>query len=260
MKTIISNKKLKNKQNAALYQLSVQELLQLPVSTRKQALIEWRSACYPVGQEPYQFTKQQSEEEKRSVIERYEIYLDGLKDHPGFEVPEIKVLITERRQRLADAVSALSPQTLGNILTEPDFKRFSPASNASVSELNAFEGKRVGMQRTYPAAVLYSLFHEPHPFLTTPSAIEEVKSKSISLTKQQQRFVAWLEDCVGQWLTFEQICVRNSTPQKIQDRVFMTDYLTANTVKQLILKLRRHPDYHRRIETRPGGLAWRLIP
>lgn len=259
-------------QNMNLHWRPLAEFVQWSVAEKRQALIEWQLQFEPVCLDEQQlllwsFTAEQSASVRASAVQRYEAHIDQWRDRPALEWPEMKTLVSERKQALQEALLRLSPLSLHELLSQPGCERFTLLSTqVSTAQHNAQTFKIQQLQAWYPKALLYHLFNQPPAYLQrTETLISLDKIPETLIPAERERlFATWLTDSAQSqpdgWLTLERVNDLNNF-LKPATKVFRPKNrlpVTAGTVKPLVKLLQQYPQYRNRIEARPRqGKAWR---
>lgn len=265
----------------ALHRQPLTEYVQLSVDDKRQALIEWKLQYegveleLPSEGEPrlkWLFDQAESSTERALRVKAFETYLDSLRTHSGFELPEVKTLVQERRRVLIDAVNSPTEQSLHDLLDKPGFERFKLQGQHDTQIINRQNLALYGAEQCYPSALLYNLFNDPPEFLQRieasvlmPSAITNTSITGSKPKAREQLFINWLIECARcepeGWLTMERVNERNNLLSK-KAKVFQPKKKTqadSENVRALLTDLRRYPEYTEAIQTRPRrGNAWRL--
>lgn len=255
-------------QQMNLHLRPVSEFGQWPVEEKRQALIEWKLSQSSVPdldshQELlWDFHPNYSPEARMAVVKRYEAVIDQWRDWLNFERPEMKVLVSERINALHEAILANSTLSLNDILSKPGFERFKLTDpQAKTLEINTQTFKLHSLEVTYPNVLLYELFNYPPSFLQREeiNVIHTSTESSIALKGREQLFVNWLTDsaknCPDGWLTLERF---NELRANVNRHKKGIRDVTSTYVRQLLLGLRKYPEYRNSIENAERGNAWRL--
>lgn len=259
-----------------LHQKPIREFAEMSVDDQRQALIEWKlkytptSIIWPEQGHPelqWQFPVGQSTEERAQKVRQYEDYIDSLRGHSGFEMPEVQQLVRERRKALIEAVHRASERTLDEILSVPGFERYTRSKEHSSSlEKNLRTFILLGATRCYPAALLYDLFNDPPAFLqrTVPDSVQAPRTSQYEplLSEREKIFIAWLEDAAKHarsgWLTLAMINHRNAqlSPALKVFKPRRYKAVDASNIRALLSGLRKYSGLDTAIES--GGKMWRF--
>lgn len=262
----------------ALHHRPLTEFSQMSVDDKRQALIEWKLQYYGLDLElnhdnklvpKWWFYKTDKPEHRAQKVRDYEVYMDSLRGAAGFERPEVKTLVQERRRALIEAVTYPTQQSLQDLLHNPGVERFKPTTTTDPVANNTRTLELFGAAQYYPGALLYNLLNDPPDFLKRDKSSTEQTVKGNTalskLTPREQIFIHWLKDAAETtpdgWLTLEAINERNNL-LSAQKKVFkprINSQVTSNPVRQLVAQLRKRPEYTKAIEPRLKiGNAWRF--
>lgn len=261
-----------------LHQKPLTDFMVRTVEEKRQALIEWWLDFCPFSpifiegdQYTWPFSPKTSVEKRAKIVLQYEAYLDSLRGDFGLGQKDMQELVQERRNALQEAIACSSCRSLADILGPPGFERYkSSALNEPTLERNRKNYEQLEKERSFPVILLYSLFNNP-PAVLQRSATHSRQDDFLtdkatsSLSPREQTFLHWLEDSARNadegWLTIDRINHLNKAMSS-QRRVFQPrnyQRVESESVRALLAKVRKHPDYAEAIETASGrGKAWRL--